>query len=158
MGYYIFDKFSLLHFSVGVLWNYYGLDLVSLIVLHIIFEAFENTSVGMAFINKYFKLWPGGKEHADSLLNSLSDTFFSALGWIFYQNHSKNIDKTAILALFVGNVMYYWLIKNLYIGLILGIFLVIAFWKEWKYYLYYLVGIGLGYAVTLVDNEFRLFM
>jgi hypothetical protein len=38
--------------------------------------------MGMRFINYYFTLWPGGKTHADSLVNSISDTLFTGLGWI----------------------------------------------------------------------------
>ncbi len=45
-----------------------------------IFEYIENTKYGMSAINK-FVYWPGGKDHADSLINSLGDQFYALLGW-----------------------------------------------------------------------------
>ena len=29
------------------------------------------------------KLWPGGKEKADTILNSIGDQFYGLLGWLF---------------------------------------------------------------------------
>jgi hypothetical protein len=46
-----------------------------------IFEYVENTKYGMNIINK-FSYWPGGKERADSLINSLGDQFYALLGWV----------------------------------------------------------------------------
>ena len=37
----------------------------------------------MEFINTYFKRWwPGGKTHADNIINRTSDVIFGAIGWI----------------------------------------------------------------------------
>jgi hypothetical protein len=36
----------------------------------------------MKIINK-IKLWPGGKEKADTILNSIGDQFYGLLGWLF---------------------------------------------------------------------------
>ena len=37
---------------------------------------------GMNVINTYFKKWwPGGKPHADNLLNQTSDVLFTGIGW-----------------------------------------------------------------------------
>lgn len=69
-----------------------------------IFEIVENTNQGMFVINKYLgNIWPGGKPYADSVLNSVGDTFYALLGWIIaylvdyygnkfglYEKHIKN--------------------------------------------------------------------
>jgi hypothetical protein len=44
------------------------------------YELAENTRPGMRFIQQ-FKAWPGGKTHADSVLNSLGDQLYSCMGW-----------------------------------------------------------------------------
>ena len=36
----------------------------------------------MLIINKYLKLWPGGKPQSDSKINSVSDIIVSLMGWI----------------------------------------------------------------------------
>lgn len=51
-------------------------------ILHLIFEYLENTVYGMKLINK-ITLWPGGKDYADSVLNSIGDQFYALLGWLF---------------------------------------------------------------------------
>lgn len=155
MGYYIFDKFSLLHFSVGIVWNYYNLNLVSLIVLHLLFEYIENTKYGMSFINNYFTLWPGGKSHADSLINSLSDTVFSILGWIFYEKYSKNWNPKYLAIIFGTNILFYWL-SNLQI-MIFTIIVSVIFYKNLNYILCIIGGLLLGYAVSFIDYKLRLF-
>ena len=33
-------------------------------------------------IDKYIKLWPGGKKNKDSVTNSIGDTLFFVLGWL----------------------------------------------------------------------------
>lgn len=75
------DEYTPLHFAVGVICYYWGVSLVTLTLLHILFELVENTEKGMAFIRS-FPLWPGGKSHADSWNNQVSDTLASAAGWI----------------------------------------------------------------------------
>ena len=82
MGYRAFDQYSLLHFAVGVLAYFWSFSLFITIVIHILFEFIENTNIGMNLINTYFlQWWPGGKTHADSLLNRTSDIVFTGLGW-----------------------------------------------------------------------------
>lgn len=84
------DQFSLLHFSVGVIAYFWSMPLLTLLLLHIIFEYLENTKTGMNFINTYFvRWWPGGKEFPDSIINRISDTLFSVLGW--YCSYMLNI-------------------------------------------------------------------
>ena len=110
MGKSILDKYSILHFSVGMIWRYIGFDLLSLVIIHTIFEIVENSKPGMNFINKYFKLWPGGKSHADSNINSISDIVISLLGWmiadkfIIYSNIGWVI---TVIVLF-----YFWILEH----------------------------------------------
>ena len=82
MGLAFMDAYSLLHFSVGVVARHWAMGFVLFLVIHTVFEWIENTRPGMNFINTYIKAWPGGKPAADSLLNNVGDTVFSALGWL----------------------------------------------------------------------------
>jgi hypothetical protein len=81
MGKQFTDKYSLLHFSVGIFVYFWNVSFVSWFVIHMIFELSENTKIGMFIINQ-FPYWPGGKEEADSILNSFGDQFYGMLGWI----------------------------------------------------------------------------
>jgi hypothetical protein len=80
MGKYLFDQYSILHFAVGIVFYFWGIGLSYSTLLHILFEYIENTTIGMVFINK-FSNWPGGKDYADSLTNSIGDTLFFIFGW-----------------------------------------------------------------------------
>ena len=83
MGLGVFDKYSLLHFAVGIVAYFWSISLLLLIIIHILFEYIENTQWGMKLINSYFKRWwPGGKTHPDNLINQTSDTLFSIFGWL----------------------------------------------------------------------------
>lgn len=88
MGKHFFDQFSILHLASGIVVYFWGMSLTTWVILHTIFEILENTQQGMDFITNNFKLWPGGKSHPDSLLNSVGDTVFAILGWII----AKNLD------------------------------------------------------------------
>ena len=90
MGYTFLDKFSLLHMAVGILSYFWGMPLVTLLVIHTIFELVENTDFGRDFITNNFTLWPGGKSHADSLVNMVGDTVFVTIGW-FVAQQADNI-------------------------------------------------------------------
>jgi hypothetical protein len=81
MGMKFFDRYSFLHFCVGVILSYFNINLIYSIILHTIFEYIENTQVGMRLIRN-FTIWPGGKSTADSLTNNIGDTVFFVLGWI----------------------------------------------------------------------------
>lgn len=84
MGYDFMDHYSLLHFAVGIVCYFWGIPLHISIMIHTIFEILENTKMGMYIINKFY-YWPGGKTHADTIINSVGDTFFFILGWIVAQ-------------------------------------------------------------------------
>jgi hypothetical protein len=81
MGTYLFDKFSYLHFAVGIIVYYWNIPLLLWFVLHTIFEIVENTETGIHVINTYIVFWPGGKPRADTLLNMLGDTICAMIGW-----------------------------------------------------------------------------
>ena len=112
MGKSILDKYSILHFSVGILWYYLGFDIISLFILHSIFEIVENSKSGMFIINKYFKLWPGGKPTPDSKINSISDISISLIGFIIAD---KLIIYRTIGWLFISIVFFYFWILEHYI-------------------------------------------
>tara|TARA_Y100000389_G_C17367490_1_gene467123 strand:- start:744 stop:1052 length:309 start_codon:yes stop_codon:yes gene_type:complete len=82
MGNYLFDQYTFLHFSVGVVVYYWGVSLPTWIIVHVLFEIVENTKIGMLLINKYFVFWPGGKPKADSLTNIIGDNIGAILGWL----------------------------------------------------------------------------
>ena len=82
MGTLLFDQYSLLHFSVGVIAYFFGFSIIQWTIIHIMFELIENTQTGMFIINKYFKFWPGGKNYSDSFINSFGDVFIGTIGWL----------------------------------------------------------------------------
>ena len=81
MGIHFTDKYSLLHFACGIVVYYWNVSFITWFILHLIFELVKNTEMGMHYIRKV-KLWPGGKSHADSWVNSTGDQFYSMLGWV----------------------------------------------------------------------------
>jgi len=82
MGEDFTDQYSLLHFAVGIMFRFWNIPLLLALSAHLLFEYVENTDAGRNFINKYLTLWPGGKPKADTILNSIGDTFWFAMGWI----------------------------------------------------------------------------
>ena len=89
MGYKLYDQYSLLHMAVGILSYFWGMPLMTLLVIHTIFELVENTDWGRNFITTHLTLWPGGKSQADSLTNTVSDTVFVTTGWFMAQQVDK---------------------------------------------------------------------
>lgn len=81
MGTALTDKYSLLHFAVGIIAYYWDISFAAIMILHILFEWLENTPTGMRLINIYIKIWPGGKPAPDSILNRVGDTLWTAAGW-----------------------------------------------------------------------------
>jgi len=80
MGLFFTDKFSLLHLASGIIAYYWSVSFLLWFLFHVFYEFAENTTLGMYIINK-ITIWPGGKDKADSLLNSLGDQFYASLGW-----------------------------------------------------------------------------
>jgi hypothetical protein len=90
MGLYFLDQYSILHFATGVITYFWSISFFTVVFIHILFEYIENTQIGMKIINRYFiGWWPGGKTHPDSILNRISDTLFTAAGWIVSQQLDK---------------------------------------------------------------------
>jgi hypothetical protein len=83
MGNLFFDQYSILHMASGIVAYFWGIKLNYWIIIHVLFEYLENTEIGMKFINNTLKnIWPGGKEKADTFMNSMiGDNFFAILGW-----------------------------------------------------------------------------
>jgi len=80
MGLYFTDKYSLLHFAVGIVIYFWNITFVTWFIIHMLFEYIENTNYGIKLINN-FPYWPGGKDHSDSLINNVGDHFYALLGW-----------------------------------------------------------------------------
>lgn len=81
MGIHFTDKYSLLHFGVGIVAYYWNISFIAWFVLHVVYEYIENTEYGMKLINRFY-FSAGGKDHADSLTNILGDQTYGILGWI----------------------------------------------------------------------------
>lgn len=81
MGTALIDRYSLLHFAVGIIAQFWAAPLLLIVIVHIVFETVENTQWGMLQIRR-FPWWPGGKSEADSRLNSFGDTLATAAGWL----------------------------------------------------------------------------
>lgn len=81
MGSQLFDQYSLLHFATGVIFYFFNFKLLTFLVIHTIFEIFENTKKGVYFIDNYLTFWPGGKKRPDALINSIGDTISAVIGW-----------------------------------------------------------------------------
>lgn len=92
MGSFLFDQYTYLHFSVGVVAYFWNISLFHWFILHSIFEILENTSFGMYFINNYIFFWPGGKPKADTIINNIGDNIGAVLGWLsaFYIDKFAN--------------------------------------------------------------------
>jgi hypothetical protein len=83
MGQNIIDQYTFLHFAMGVVMYFIGINLPMTIVLHIIFEVLENSEQGIKFINNNLKwFWPGGKNVPDAKINSVGDTIGVIVGWL----------------------------------------------------------------------------
>ncbi len=86
MGEELLDRFSLLHFSSGIIAYFFGIGWMQWFILHSLFELLENTQIGMELINGLFPFWPGGKSQPDSFINSVGDSLAAMVGWwIAYQ-------------------------------------------------------------------------
>jgi uncharacterized membrane-anchored protein len=83
MGTYLFDQYTSLHFAVGIVAYFWNMSIQLWIIIHTLFEIFENTETGMYIINNYIPLWPGGKPKRDTYINIFGDTLGAISGWIF---------------------------------------------------------------------------
>jgi hypothetical protein len=83
MGDKLFDKYSILHFAVGIIFRFFNINFLYSLIIHSVFEYVENTKQGMHFINNYLPFWPGGKPKADTFINNIGDTISFSIGWLF---------------------------------------------------------------------------
>lgn len=145
MGKYIFDGYSFSHFYFGMIWNYLGWNLISLVIMHILFEWFENSKRGMKIINN-IPLWPGGKLEADSLLNTISDIIFAAFGWLFFQYFHKKVgfNNLGIFAI-VAEITYWLNPKHLLVFIALAFIILAIFGK-----IYLILPIIFGYICGIL--------
>ncbi|MBB74326.1 MAG: hypothetical protein CMJ75_07420 [Planctomycetaceae bacterium] len=81
MGKQLFDQYTLLHFSCGVIAYFWGVTIWYWMIAHVIFEILENTTFGMKFINETLTFWPGGKPERDSFINIIGDNLGAMVGW-----------------------------------------------------------------------------
>lgn len=82
MGNYLFDQYTYLHFSIGIICYFWGINFNTSLIFHTLFEIIENTQFGINFINKYLFFWPGGKPKSDSIKNIIGDTIGFIIGWL----------------------------------------------------------------------------
>lgn len=82
MGNYLFDQYTYLHFSVGIIFYFWGINFNVSLIIHTLFEIIENTQFGINLINKYLFFWPGGKPKSDSIKNIIGDTIGFIIGWL----------------------------------------------------------------------------
>ena len=82
MGARLFDQYTYLHFAVGIIAYFWNISLLDWFILHTVFEIWENTQIGINFINRFIVFWPGGKEKPDSIINSIGDTCGTLIGWL----------------------------------------------------------------------------
>ena len=82
MGKYLFDKYTYLHFAMGIVSYYWNISFTWMLILHTIFEILENTETGVFIIDNYITYWPGGKGKADTIINRVGDTIGAIIGWI----------------------------------------------------------------------------
>ena len=76
------DQYSYLHFATGIIMYFWGVRLWIWILIHVLYEIFENLEEVVYIINKYITIWPGGKCMADTQINRIGDVVFGTLGWL----------------------------------------------------------------------------
>lgn len=82
MGLLLMDQYTYLHFASGIIAYFWGVGFWIWMLAHVLFEAAENTPLGMELINRLLKgWWPGGKPSADGSWNILGDNVGAAIGW-----------------------------------------------------------------------------
>jgi hypothetical protein len=79
MGELFTDKYSIYHFSSGVIAYYCGLSFTKWFILHAIFEVIENLRIQKE-LDK-IQIWPGRKPSPDTFINSVGDQFYTMIGW-----------------------------------------------------------------------------
>jgi hypothetical protein len=155
MDQYGLDKFSLVNFAVGLIWQQTGLSFLSLAIVYSIFKIFGNTSLGMSLIdNKYvpsslFKMTP------ENYKNIAMDLGLCFTGWFVGHLITGSEFHNSTVS-FIGLCLYFLapelLTKYLlYIAPVLAVSGII-FRPMW----FLLVGLGVAYGFdhyTLLKND-----
>lgn len=81
MGTQLFDKYSLMHMTMGGVMFFLGFGWPTTLILHTLFELVENTVYVGYLIQTYLWWWPGGKAKPDNARNIIGDTISVMLGW-----------------------------------------------------------------------------
>ena len=79
-----FDQFSLLHFASGVtayFWFHHLVSFKTFLIFMVLFELFQNSAVGMDFMNHYIPIWPKNRREPEPWVNMMSDVLFLIIGW-----------------------------------------------------------------------------
>jgi hypothetical protein len=79
MGELFTDKYSIYHFSSGVIAYYCGISFAKWFIIHMIFEVIENSRLQQE-LNK-IQIWPGRKPGPDTFINSMGDQCYTMMGW-----------------------------------------------------------------------------
>ena len=83
MGVNILDQYSLLHLASGIVAYFWGVNFKLHLILHIIFELLENSSIGICIINRYiYKYTPMNKTYPDYPINIIGDIISGVIGWL----------------------------------------------------------------------------
>ena len=82
MGKYLFDKYTYLHYAMGIVTYYWSVSFTWMLILHTIFKIVENTETGIYIIDNYITFWPGGKGSPDTIINRVGDTIGAIIGWV----------------------------------------------------------------------------
>jgi hypothetical protein len=88
MGIHFTDKYSLLHFSSGIICYYWSISLIGWFIIHMLYEIIENQPYIVKIIDT-IPIWPGGKKFSDKPINMVGDQFYAVLGWIFTHYYMK---------------------------------------------------------------------
>ena len=72
MGFALYDQYSLLHFSMGVIAFFWGMSMETFIIINIIFEILENTQIGYKIIRVPIKRNADDME-INRLINKIED-------------------------------------------------------------------------------------
>ena len=75
-------QYSLMHFASGVTAYFWGIGPLTWNLIHFGWELFENSTPGLAVVNKYWH-WPGRKKPMvrDSWANSIGDNIAAFAGY-----------------------------------------------------------------------------
>jgi hypothetical protein len=78
----LFDAYSFVHFSVGVISYYLKINLSTWFILITLFELIQNVQCGSLIDMIKAKITPFSQQSPESTINSIGDILSALLGWI----------------------------------------------------------------------------